>query len=60
MESAIGDAVITMDADGQHPPEEIPRMISASSSATTWCKWLVLNGWRIEGSFPEWFYKAFQ
>src|SRR5437879_12202263 len=29
MENAIGDAVITMDADGQHPPEEIPRMISA-------------------------------
>src|SRR5258708_27545564 len=28
MENAIGDAVITMDADGQHPPEEIPRMIS--------------------------------
>src|ERR1019366_585015 len=27
MEQASGDAVITMDADLQHPPEEIPRMI---------------------------------
>src|SRR5260370_5840876 len=28
MENAAGDAVITMDAAGQHPPEEISRMIS--------------------------------
>ena len=29
MEHAFGDAVITMDSDLQHPPEEIPRMIDA-------------------------------
>jgi polyisoprenyl-phosphate glycosyltransferase len=29
MERAIGEAVITMDADLQHPPEEIPRMMAA-------------------------------
>jgi dolichol-phosphate mannosyltransferase len=29
MEIAAGDAVITMDSDLQHPPEEIPRMIDA-------------------------------
>jgi glycosyltransferase involved in cell wall biosynthesis len=29
MEMAVGDAIITMDSDLQHPPEEIPRMIDA-------------------------------
>ena len=28
LESSIGDAVITMDSDLQHPPEEIPRMLA--------------------------------
>jgi glycosyltransferase involved in cell wall biosynthesis len=29
MEMAMGDAIITMDSDLQHPPEEIPRMVEA-------------------------------
>jgi polyisoprenyl-phosphate glycosyltransferase len=29
LEQAFGDAVVTMDSDLQHPPEEIPRMIEA-------------------------------
>jgi glycosyltransferase involved in cell wall biosynthesis len=60
MEYAGGDAVITMDADGQHPPEEIPRMISAYKLGYD-----VVQMARTEragvskGFFSEWFYKAF-
>ena len=60
MENAIGDAVITMDADGQHPPEEIPRMVSAYKLGYD-----VVQMARTEragvskGFFSEWFYKAF-
>src|SRR5258708_25664003 len=60
MANAIGDAVITMDADGQHPPEEIPRMISAYKLGYD-----VVQMARTEragvskGFFSEWFYKAF-
>jgi polyisoprenyl-phosphate glycosyltransferase len=60
MENARGDAVITMDADGQHPPEEIPRMISAYKLGND-----VVQMARAErasvskGFFSEWFYRAF-
>src|SRR5260370_26079473 len=60
MENATGDAVITMDADGQHPPEEIPRMVSAYKLGYD-----VVQMARAEragvskGFFSEWFYKAF-
>jgi len=60
MENVVGDAVITMDADGQHSPEEIPRMISAYKLGYD-----VVQMARTEragvskGFFSEWFYKAF-
>jgi glycosyltransferase involved in cell wall biosynthesis len=60
MENVSGDAVITMDADGQHPPEEIPRMIRAYELGYD-----VVQMARSEragvskGFFSEWFYKAF-
>ena len=62
MEHAFGDAVITMDSDLQHPPEEIPRMIDAHERAPTWCRWfapIAPTPARAKAFFRHFFYRTF-
>lgn len=60
MEQACGDAVITMDADLQHPPEEILRMVEQFEAGAD-----VVQMIRKEqvgagkGLFSTWFYRVF-
>ena len=49
--AAQGDVVITMDGDGQHPPELIPQLLEASfSRATTWSR---PNAWMLRRREPS-------
>jgi glycosyltransferase involved in cell wall biosynthesis len=60
MEQASGDAVITMDADLQHPPEEIPRMIEAHERGADVVHMIRSSQVsRGKGWFSIWFYRVF-
>ena len=60
LEHAHGDAAITMDADLQHPPDQIPRMIEAHERGAE-----VVQMVRSDtpgagkGLFSKWFYRTF-
>ncbi|MBV8780869.1 MAG: glycosyltransferase family 2 protein, partial [Phycisphaerae bacterium] len=62
MEMATGDAVITMDSDLQHPPEEIPRMLKAHEDGADVVQ-MVRDDPACAGAskslFSTWFYRAF-
>jgi dolichol-phosphate mannosyltransferase len=62
MELASGDAVITMDSDLQHPPEEIPRMIEAFEQGADVVQMVrsdPADAGASKGLLSEWFYRAF-
>jgi polyisoprenyl-phosphate glycosyltransferase len=62
MEHALGDAVITMDSDLQHPPEEIPRMIDAHEQGADVVQMVRTdrtNAARGKGFLSSWFYRTF-
>jgi undecaprenyl-phosphate 4-deoxy-4-formamido-L-arabinose transferase len=52
MERARGDVVITLDADLQNPPEEIPRLLERMAEGVE-----VVGGWRM-GRHDPWFRRA--
>lgn len=62
MEMAGGDAVITMDSDLQHPPEEIPRMLQAYENGADVVQ-MVRDDPSSAGAgkslFSTWFYRTF-
>ena len=62
MEMAIGDAIVTMDSDLQHPPEEIPRMVDAFERGADVVQ-MVRSDPTCQGAgkglFSTWFYRAF-
>lgn len=62
MEMATGDAVVTMDSDLQHPPEEIPRMVDAFERGADVVQ-MVRSDPTCQGAgkglFSTWFYRAF-
>jgi dolichol-phosphate mannosyltransferase len=62
MEMATGDALITMDSDLQHPPEEIPRMVDAFERGADVVQ-MVRSDPACQGAgkglFSAWFYRAF-
>jgi dolichol-phosphate mannosyltransferase len=62
MEMASGDAIITMDSDLQHPPEEIPRMIQAHENGADVVQ-MVRHDPACAGAgkslFSTWFYRTF-
>lgn len=45
---AVGEIFITLDADGQNPPREIPRLVAALAEADMVC------GWREKRRDPWW------
>jgi undecaprenyl-phosphate 4-deoxy-4-formamido-L-arabinose transferase len=47
MQHARGDVVVTLDADLQNPPEEIPRLLERMADGTE-----VVGGWRRDRSDP--------
>jgi glycosyltransferase involved in cell wall biosynthesis len=60
IENAPGDAIIMMDCDLQHPPEEIPRMIAAHEQGADVVQMVRMD--RVgagKGFFSEWFYRTF-
>jgi polyisoprenyl-phosphate glycosyltransferase len=62
MEQAFGDAIITMDSDLQHPPEEIPRMIEAYENGADVVQMVRTdraNASAGKGFFSSWFYRTF-
>jgi dolichol-phosphate mannosyltransferase len=62
MEMAAGDAVITMDSDLQHPPEEIPRMMDAFERGADVVQMVRSDPVAVgasKGLFSTWFYKTF-
>jgi glycosyltransferase involved in cell wall biosynthesis len=60
LEYVSGDAVITMDSDLQHPPDEIPRMVEAHEGGADVVQ-MVRSGsvGAGKGLFSKWFYRAF-
>jgi dolichol-phosphate mannosyltransferase len=60
LEHAHGDAVITMDCDLQHPPEEIPRMIEAHEQGADVVQMVRSDSVGAgKGLFSTWFYQSF-
>jgi glycosyltransferase involved in cell wall biosynthesis len=62
MEQALGDAVITMDSDLQHPPEEIPRMLDAHEEGADVVQMVRTDSADAKagkGFFSTWFYRTF-
>ena len=62
MEHALGDAVITMDSDLQHPPEEIPRMLDAHEEGADVVQMVRTDSADAKagkGFFSTWFYRTF-
>src|ERR1700722_14745949 len=62
MEYAFGDAVITMDSDLQHPPEEILRMIDAHEKGADVVQMVRTDSTDAKagkGFFSAWFYRTF-
>jgi glycosyltransferase involved in cell wall biosynthesis len=62
LEQAFGDAVITMDSDLQHPPEEIPRMIDAHEKGADVVQMVRTDSTDAKagkGFFSAWFYRTF-
>ena len=62
LELAVGDAVISMDSDLQHPPEEIPRMIEAHERGADVVQMVRADpacAGAGKGLFSTWFYRAF-
>jgi polyisoprenyl-phosphate glycosyltransferase len=62
LEQAFGDAVITMDSDLQHPPEEIPRMIDAHEKGAHVVQMVRTDSTDAKagkGFFSAWFYRTF-
>jgi polyisoprenyl-phosphate glycosyltransferase len=62
MEHALGDAVITMDSDLQHPPEEIPRMLNAYEEGADVVQMVRTDSADVKagkGFFSAWFYRTF-
>jgi len=62
MEHALGDAVITMDSDLQHPPEEIPRMLDAHEKGADVVQMVRTDSADAnagKGFFSGWFYRIF-
>ena len=60
MEHAHGDAIITMDSDLQHPPEEIPRMVEAFEQGADVVQ--MVRSDRVgagKGFLSDWFYRTF-
>ena len=47
MERARGDIIVTLDADLQNPPEEIPRLVAALDAGAD-----VVGGWRVSRRDP--------
>lgn len=62
MEMAAGEAIVTMDSDLQHPPEEIPRMVDAFERGADVVQ-MVRSDPAIAGAgkglFSTWFYRTF-
>ena len=60
LEHARGDAVITMDADLQHPPDEIPRMVEAHERGADVVHMVRTNADGVgRGLFSTWAYGVF-
>ena len=62
MQMAAGDAVITMDSDLQHPPEEIPRMVDAFERGADVVQMVRSDpacAGAGKGLFSTWFYRTF-
>jgi glycosyltransferase involved in cell wall biosynthesis len=62
MEMAMGDAIITMDSDLQHPPEEIPRMIDAFERGADVVQMVrsdPASAGAGKGLLSTWFYRTF-
>jgi polyisoprenyl-phosphate glycosyltransferase len=62
MEMAQGDAIVTMDSDLQHPPEEIPRMVEAFERGADVVQMVRSDpacAGAGKGLFSTWFYRAF-
>jgi dolichol-phosphate mannosyltransferase len=60
LERASGDAVIVMDADLQHPPEEIPRMVQAHEEGADVVQMVRSDpDSASKGFFSTWFYRTF-
>ncbi len=62
MELAQGDAIITMDSDLQHPPEEIPRMIAEFERGADVVQMVrsdPASAGAGKGLLSTWFYRAF-
>ena len=62
MEMAQGDAIITMDSDLQHPPEEIPRMVDAFERGADVVQMVRSDpacAGAGKGLFSTWFYRTF-
>ncbi|HVB58645.1 MAG TPA: glycosyltransferase family 2 protein [Candidatus Acidoferrales bacterium] len=60
MEHVTGDAIVTMDADLQHPPEEIPCMIEAHERGADVVQMVRSDSVGAgKGLFSVWFYRAF-
>lgn len=60
LEQAPGDAIVMMDCDLQHPPEEIPRMIAAHERGADVVQ--MVRADRVsagKGLFSAWFYRTF-
>ena len=60
LEHAHGDVVITMDADLQHPPDQIPRMIDAHERGAEVVQMVRSDSAGAgKGLFSKWFYRMF-
>jgi glycosyltransferase involved in cell wall biosynthesis len=62
MEMAPGDAIVTMDSDLQHPPEEIPRMVDAFERGADVVQMVRADpacAGAGKGLFSTWFYRTF-
>jgi glycosyltransferase involved in cell wall biosynthesis len=60
LENVHGDAVITMDSDLQHPPDEIPRMVEAYERGADVVQMVRSSSVGAgKGLFSKWFYRAF-
>jgi polyisoprenyl-phosphate glycosyltransferase len=60
LENVHGDAIITMDSDLQHPPDEIPRMVEAyerGADVVQMVRSSSIGGGK--GLCSEWFYRTF-
>src|SRR6202011_3132497 len=60
LENVHGDAVITMDSDLQHPPDEIPRMVEAYERGADVVQMVRSSSVGAgKGLCSKWFYRAF-